>query len=440
MADITWTNETRRLRDLKPQADNPREIKKDQAERLVDSWHKFGQPDVISVNPDNTILNGHQRFYVWGAAYGLDFEVAVRVASRQFTRSEWQEYTVVSHEGAVGRWDWEGLANWEGAGVAELVDWGFDEATLLGAGFEFDDNDEPPPLAQMDKADELQEKWGVKTGDLWKIGRHRLVCGDCTDAEVVARVMGGESFFLCATSPPYTDQREYGIGAFNWLELANGFIDRAFEMACDGSNILVNLGLSHKDGRVNRYWDAWLNHCENTHPLYGWYVWDKGSGIPGEWNGRLAPAHEFLFHFRVGKVTASKWVRTTGESKKRGVMGKRFRQKDGSLKELTSPHKIGQSHKIPDSVVRITREMARGIHTQVHPAVFSVEIAEFFLRTWSDKDQIVYDPFLGSGTTLVACEQLNRRGRGIEIEPKYCAVTLERLAGMGLEPVRIESN
>lgn len=134
MSDITWTNETRRLRELKPQADNPREIKKDQAERLVKSWHKFGQPDVISINPDNTILNGHQRFYVWGAAYGLDFEVAVRVASRQFTRLEWQEYTVVSHEGAVGGWDWEGLANWEGVGVAELVEWGFESWQLGGAG------------------------------------------------------------------------------------------------------------------------------------------------------------------------------------------------------------------------------------------------------------------------------------------------------------------
>lgn len=133
MSDITWTNETRRLRDLKPQADNPREIKKGQAARLVKSWHKFGQPDVISINPDNTILNGHQRFYVWGAAYGLDFEVAVRVASRQFTRAEWQEYTVVSHEGAVGGWDWEGLANWEGVGVAELAEWGFQAWQLGGA-------------------------------------------------------------------------------------------------------------------------------------------------------------------------------------------------------------------------------------------------------------------------------------------------------------------
>lgn len=208
VSDITWTNETRRLRELKPQADNPREIKKDQAERLVESWHKFGQPDVISINPDNTILNGHQRFYVWGAAYGLDFEVAVRVASRQFTRAEWQEYTVVSHEGAVGGWDWEGLANWEGVGVAELVDWGFDEATLLGAGFEFDTDDEPPPLAQMDKADELQEKWGVRTGDLWEIGRHRLICGDCTDADVVAQVMGGERAGAIVTDPPYGINRE----------------------------------------------------------------------------------------------------------------------------------------------------------------------------------------------------------------------------------------
>jgi DNA modification methylase len=72
--------------------------------------------------------------------------------------------------------------------------------------------------------------------------------------------------------------------------------------------------------------------------------------------------------------------------------------------------------------------MARGVHTENHPAVFPPEFPEFGIKTWSDGGDFVYEPFTGSGTTLIACQNLGRRGRGIEISPAYCAVTLERMA------------
>lgn len=130
---LTWTNGTRKLSELTPQRDNPRQIRKEKAKRLVKSWHKFNQPDVISIGPDNKIYNGHQRFYVWQAAYGNGFEVAVRIASRPLTKREWQEFTVLMHEGTVAEWDFDTLANWEGIDVGDLVEWGFDEEFLLGA-------------------------------------------------------------------------------------------------------------------------------------------------------------------------------------------------------------------------------------------------------------------------------------------------------------------
>lgn len=104
------------------------------------------------------------------------------------------------------------------------------------------------------------------------------------------------------------------------------------------------------------------------------------------------------------------------------------------MKEVYSPDAIGQPFKVPDSVIRITREMARGIHTQSHPAVYPVEFASFLVETWSEKDNIVLEPFGGSGTTMVACEQLGRQCRTMELEPKYCAVILERMSAMGITP------
>ena len=64
---------------------------------------------------------------------------------------------------------------------------------------------------QIDKAEELREKWGVELGQLWKLGEHRLICGDCTDKAVVDRVMGGEKAELLFTSPPYSDMRDYTV-------------------------------------------------------------------------------------------------------------------------------------------------------------------------------------------------------------------------------------
>lgn len=270
--------------------------------------------------------------------------------------------------------------------------------------------------------------------------KHRLICGDCTDREVVERVMEGEKARVVVTSPPYSNQRDYEVGEFDWQALARGFSDCVFQIVDSPSDVLINLGLEYKDGRINAYWNEWLDYCDSIgHPLYGWYVWDKGSGFPGEWNGRLAPSHEWVFHFSNGRVSANKWIETTGESAKRGASGKRFRQKDGSLRELTSPDKIGQAHKVPDSVIRITRELARGIHTQAHPAVFPVAFSEFIVQTWSNTGAVVYEPFSGSGTTLIACERLGRRCRACEIEPSYVGVALERWATMtGQTPVLVD--
>lgn len=335
---------------------------------------------------------------------------------------------------AGGEFDFDIMANeWP---IETLLNTGWTEKELQISGWDFgDESKDAEP--QIDRAAELLKKWKVKTGDLWQIGEHRLICGDCTDAAVVARVMGGERAAVCPTSPPYADQRDYELGDFDFIDLYKGFINNTGHC----NDILVNLGLKHEGGKVIRYWDVWLEYCESQGlPLFGWYIWDQLSGFPGDYRGRLARSHEFVFHFRRETKQANKWINTTGESKKRGTSGKRFRQKDGSLKQLTSPELVGQDYKIPDSVIRIRREMARGIHTQAHPAVFSLEFAEFFIKTWSIEGDSVYEPFSGSGTTLVACQNLNRRGRAIEISPAYCAVTLQRMSDAfpGIEIKRVK--
>ena len=134
--DISWHNERRRLGDLTPQPDNPRQIHKEQSERLVTSLEDFDQVETIAISPDGEVYNGHQRLAVWQQKYGPDYEIDVRVASRALTHEEWARLTVLLHRGTTGEWDFDGLANWEGIDIADLVDWGFDADELGWAGEE----------------------------------------------------------------------------------------------------------------------------------------------------------------------------------------------------------------------------------------------------------------------------------------------------------------
>ena len=128
----TWTTERRKLRDLKPWPINPREIKKDQAKRLQESFDQFGQVETIAIGPANEVFNGHQRLNVLLAQHGPDYEVDVRVSSRPLTEHERQKLTVFLHQGAIGEWDFELLANtFE---VDDLIDWGFKPYELGMAG------------------------------------------------------------------------------------------------------------------------------------------------------------------------------------------------------------------------------------------------------------------------------------------------------------------
>ena len=123
MGDITWTNEQRKLSDLISWPRNPRQIKQDQAKRLNESLRDFGQPDVLAIGPNNEVYNGHQRLNVWAEQHGPDFEVDVRVSSRELSEKERERLTVLLHKGAAGEWDFDTLAN--EFDLDELLEWGF---------------------------------------------------------------------------------------------------------------------------------------------------------------------------------------------------------------------------------------------------------------------------------------------------------------------------
>lgn len=263
------------------------------------------------------------------------------------------------------------------------------------------------PGAQIDKAAELQEKWQVARGQLWQIGNHRLLCGDSTNADDVARVMGGDKADICFTSPPYNvaansslpnKQKYIGQDDAKPRDAYLALLQCATEHARQCSEyVFVNLQM------VSGNKASLIDYLHlNKSLLAEIIIWDKTTAEPAMAENVLNSRFEFIFVF------SDKGTRAIGTRSFRGTL---------------------------ENLVPINSRQDKD-YSDAHKATFPTEFAAHFISSFASKT--VYDPFGGSGTTMVACEQLGRVCRMIEISEKYCAVILERLSNMGLESHLIE--
>ena len=262
---------------------------------------------------------------------------------------------------------------------------------------------EPPEDqgAQVDKAAELQEQWQVERGDLWMIGGHRLLCGDSTDADDVARVMAGERAQFVLTDPPYgvrfgkQQQGAYYNGKKGHRRKAMA----GDEVAIDAIGIIES-AINNIDGDCLFIWHSPLYSGDMKTILerFGWtafciIAWVKNIPSFAAINARYKPRYELA---TVAKRDTIPWYGPNNET---------------TAWEIDKP-----------SV------------NEYHPTQKPVELFARAISNHTQAGHIVLDPFGGSGTTMVACEQLKRTCRMIEIEPKYCAVVLQRMSDLGLEP------
>jgi len=271
----------------------------------------------------------------------------------------------------------------------------------------------------------LSKTTGVPVARLKLRAQHRVMCGDSTSIDAVEKLMAGELSDLCFTSPPYAQQRDYGAAkekVGDWDALMQGVFAAA--PVKDGAQVLVNLGMVHREGEWIPYWDAWVQWMRDAGwRRFGWYVWDQGPGLPGDWNGRLAPSHEFIFHFN----RESRKPRKTVESKHGGqkIGGGGLRGKDGVVHQKHGAGKSSGTHRIPDSVVRVMRHKGK-VAGGKHPAVFPVALVEEMFAAYSKSGDVAFEPFCGSGTQVIAAEKLGIRCNAIDIDPAYVDVAIRR--------------
>ena len=420
-------------------ARNPRQ--NDHAvEQMASVITEFGFRIPVVARSTGELVDGHLRLK---AARRLGLTTVPVVLADELTDAQIKAFRLLANRSASwAQWDEALLAlELEDLKLAEfdLALTGFDEeeiSRLLCDQEPSNDDRQEPTEGEPDAADDVPDAPVhpvSRTGDVWVLGPHRLICGDASDAAVVGALMGEDRANLLVTSPPYANQRAYTTGGIaDWDRLMQGVFAVAMTVMAAAAQMLVNLGLVHREGSVVRYWDDWLTWMPRQGwRFFGWYVWDQGVTVPGDWAGRLAPRHEFLFHFnrearKPNKTVPCKFAGQDKHLQADGSSSGGLRTREGERTGWNHAGKVTQDFRIPDSVVTCTRQrgsIGEGID---HPAVFPVALPEFVIEAYTNPGEIVLDPFGGSGTTVLAAQRTGRIARAVEIAPEYVDVAIER--------------
>lgn len=411
----------RPIGELVPYRNNARTHSPGQVEQIAASITEFGFTNPILTDGADGVIAGHGRLM---AATLLGMEQVPTIPLTGLSDDQKRALILADNKLAMtAGWDAD-LLRLE---LGDLKGMSFD---LSLTGFSLGELDQvfAQPRTGRGDPDELPAPPAgepVSTrGTVWCLGDHRLCCGDSTDQDDIDRLMVGDEADLCFTSPPYQGQRRYGgTDIDDWDALMQGVF--AHTPMREGAQVLVNLGLIHRDGEWIPYWDGWIEWMRTAGwRRFGFYVWDQGPGLAGDFRGRLAPAHEFIFHFN----RASPRVRKTKLSKHAGEMSKgMLRSGEATYTGLRAKGATAiQPTKKTDSVIRVTRHkgaLGKGID---HPAVFPVGLPSEIIAAFTDPGDVVYEPFGGSGTTILAAEQLGRAARAMELQPKYADVAAIR--------------
>jgi DNA modification methylase len=357
--------EIKKISELTPAPYNPRESTEKQESQLKQSLKKFGVVEPIIYNKQTGyIVGGHFRVRELQKLGYTEIEcVIVDLAEED------EKELNIRLNANTGQWDWDELAN--NFELEDLNDWGLEVPNMKHELEAEDDNFEEPENVETD----------IVVGDLFEIGEHRLLCGDSTDSDSVAKLMDGQKADMVFTDPPY------GI-SYKSNKRKNEFEYIKNDDVIDCSFLPIIPVNNNVAFYIWTRWDVypkWIELVEQSYKVTSCIVWAKQAGGLGDlesfWN-----QHEFAIYAVNGKVK---------------LRGKR----QGNLWET-------QDHKSKE---------------YIHPTQKPVELPARAIEATSDVGNLIVDVFLGSGSTMVASHQLKRKCYGMELDPKYCQVIIDRM-------------
>ena len=403
------------IKDLKPDVENARAHNPRNVGMIVNALHEVGAARSIVIDEQGNILAGNATIEAAAEAgienlqiVDVDGETIVAVRRSGLTPEAKKRLAYFDNRTAeLADWDAEQILADLEAGVD--LDGLFTDIELEDFGWEADKAEDPG--ADMDRADELQEKWQVKRGDLFEIpslsveGKcHKILCGDATDGVDVKRLMGGERARLFATDPPY------GCNAGNI----------GFTAQRDKIEAITKDDLEGKEMQtfLESVFACWLPYLLDD---CAWYLWHPM--LTQGYFAAAAAAADLIIHRQII------WV------KEQFIFGRGDYHWQHELcfygwRKGNRPRFFGERNQ--SSVWQVERGIKRSELN--HPTAKPPELFAIPMRNHLEQGEICAEPFLGSGSQIVACEQTARVGYGCEIAEKYVAVSLQRLEDMGLSP------
>jgi len=374
---MKWHTEVRKLSELKEWDINPRTISQEEYKELKQSVEKLGNWDSLVINTDGTVIAGNQRLKVHKD--NGDKEIEVRVPDKKLTEKEMKEIGLKSNRHS-GEWDMDKLAE------------GFEDVLEeLGA------DDLMPEIVEEVEEDDYEEPEDLETtvvlGDVYQLGEHRLVCGDSTKIEDVEKLMNGEKADMVFTDPPYgmflnTDfsgmKSELTSGTMKGLKSGRKYkqvIGDNEDFNPDFINTIFSLFGYCKEIMLwgaNYYSELLQDRNDGS-----WFVWDK----------RLDESADKMY---------------------------------GSCFEL-----LWSKNKHKQDIARVKWAGVFGTEQEFdykrhHPTQKPIKLSSWFIEKYSEEDNLIVDLFGGSGSTLIACEQTNRKCYMMELDPHYCQVIIDR--------------
>ena len=367
------------------------------------SLRKFGAGRSILIDKNNRIIAGNKTIENAGAI-GLDDIIVVETTGNQIVAVKRMDIDLDSKQGrelaladnasakANINWDFETINfDWN---ETEIKEWGLEIPDFEVLEAEEDDFAVPDGGTETD----------IVLGDLFEIGEHRLLCGDSTDSDQVSKLMNGQKANLSFTSPPYNAGKSEALSGNthtidnkyneyndnqtkdNYLDLLTGFTNNAI---LNSDYLICNIQslAGNKIALIEYLYQYKDNFIDVA-------IWDKGHGAPAMAENVMTSAWEYMF-FISSKDKAS---RAIPNAKFRGTVPNIYRGKPNRNNEFSS----------------------------VHAATFPIDLPEWALQFTKERD-IVLDQFCGTGTTMVASHQLKRKCYGMELDPKYCQVIVDRM-------------
>ena len=349
---------------------NPRKINKVQEQDLKDSLTRFGlvDPIIININEErkNIVIGGHQRLRVWADLGNTEIDCN----QLDLILDKERELNIRLNKNG-GSFDDELVKEY--FDYEELTEWGFTPDELF-------DKEETTAdgLIDDDEIPEAKES-KVKRGDIWQLGKHKIMCGDSTSSDDVAKLMNGEKADMIFTDPPYGINEEGDRSKRGGLAKGNNlpsFKDDTIQYAIDAFNQTIN-----KDIKI-QVWFGANYYCHTLPQSPNWLVWDKRvEENQRDYNSDCELA----------------WVKSNKKS------------------------------------VRIFRHLWKGMlkdsergEKRVHATQKPIALVDYCIKEYNNEANLLLDYFLGSGTTLMACEKSNKKCYGMELDEKYCDVIIER--------------